>query len=218
MKYCLPHIVVLFIAFKFYAQSEFGFKAGGGLSQIQLESDWAYKKSIPGLGFTKYGALGWRLHLTKRKCLGMELMLSNVTGKEEMIFDMSRDSKVLYGHVYTSYQIVYWALPIYYGFNFHKNFMMTLGLHPAYAKSEHLEQQSDQISLLPFRLGSVYDKLDLGSRISLEYKFLNCLILESTYIYGLPTLHHRELNWKIQQFTFGLRYTFHPKYFKRKQA
>ena len=160
--------------------------------------------------------LVWTHHYKGKTFLRMELMVMNVQSIETMeAFSYLTDSgtTIAYADAEVKKNTSHLTLPIIYGFE-HERFYIGAGIQGGIIMvgSGHTENQEKSVNRpVPER---VYADFDAGIRALTGVRFAKHLYLEASYYHGLANICSGNMDtkgqtWKIRQFTFGIRYSFH---------
>jgi len=220
----LSFIILIFIGFNIttIGQQKWGVKVGGGISKITNSMEPSNGTITISYAPSGQGGLYYYLSLGKSSSLGAELLFSQIEGKEKLEMEIKTPEVMNFGH-YSSLafkHISYLSLPFYYGFTI-KRLTINAGFQVAYAlASSGREKNVLTIYGFPFNeIGSSNRKIDdinikkwdFGPRAGITYPLTDRLELEATYYYGINNIQKGDpVLWesKVQQMTFGVRYTF----------
>ena len=233
----MEKLLALFLFFNLsvIAQSSFGIKINGGVSQISDKIYDAYLEKHTNY-FKPSGQIGvfYNLPIRAYEVFGIELLFTQIESKEQIA-----DT---FGTAYTNYpngasplistntiskHISYLSLPIHYGINV-KKFTFNLGMQLSVrllSSAQEVIQDSYTnnasgygFALIPSTTTYNYKRLiikdvDFGETLGIIYHLTKKFAIEGNYYYyyGLINIYpnnRRTTQWKTQQMTLGLRYTF----------
>ncbi|MBP6334740.1 MAG: PorT family protein [Bacteroidia bacterium] len=209
-------LLVLFTtAFTFLspAQHDIGVKLNAGVSTIISKFDFDFLTQEFYFEFSWQTGVYYNYHLADHSILGIELLLSKIAGSSKEDFEVLASYGWLNYTIYLDRKISYLCLPLYYGFKTDK-LITRLGLQSGYVLKSYEAARFD----IPSNMIVLYEdpgKLDIkefdyGLIIGFFYSISNRIQLEATYYHGLKNIYSGETsesNWRIQQFTAGLRYS-----------
>lgn len=217
------------IYFISFGQHEFGIKINGGLSKITANLNLSNGSTR--YSFAPSGQVGlfYNINFGKKSQLTVEPLFSQIGSKEKMQFNSYLDNLgnpvEKLATINIDYHISYFSIPIYYGFKI-KGLTLNLGLQTSLAIANRLYYVSNTPNGGSIALSkdeeftfknkgkgkSNIDFYDFGLRSGLVFNLNKRFAIEATYYYGinniLGTNAPSKWNWKVQQITIGLRYTF----------
>jgi hypothetical protein len=228
--------LLLFLVFNatVIAQASFGFKINGGVSMItdkiydpNIETHTNYFKPSGQVGFF------YNLPLRTDQVFGVELLFTQIESKEKIVDTLGTaytnypNGAIPLLSTYTiSKHISYLSLPVHYGINV-RNFTFNVGMQFSVrllSSAQEIEQDSYTNNasgygfvLTPSTTTYNYKKLsikdvDFGQTVGIIYHFTNNIFaIEGNYYYGFNNIYpntRRTTEWRTQQITLGIRYTF----------
>lgn len=231
MKRYLTLFIFLIFNAAVLAQSSFGIKINGGISQF-YDNDYNHTITTQKSYFMPSGQAGifYNLPVRTNEVFGIELLFSQITGKEyevqtESYYNGNGTTTTIMTNA-LSRHISYLSLPIYYGIKI-KKFTVKVGLQVSVtlASSGQSTVQGNFDSLgNPAPLGTYTSTLKtnklyimdgaFGQTAAITYNLSPKFALEANYYYELSNIYRKpnisgaETIWKFQQITLGLRYSF----------
>jgi len=208
------------------AQHQFGIKINGAASKMTtvdlniVKYNCQYRPSYN-------GGLFYNFNLTQKSIIGVELLFAQIEGREHFEY-ISPVSATTYTSSSSDNDthLSYLEIPIYYGLKFDKLTLRAGVLAAVLLKST---QYSKGYTYASYGLGSLYDNywdresnltdvatFDFGVNAGVMFNFSKNIAIECTYYQGFNYLiqnpdSSKKRNWKIQQISLGIRYTFFSK-------
>ena len=226
-------LIILTIYLTSFGQHDFGFKLSGGLSYLSTKVtgiivDPSISPPPPKTAQTFFympsGQVGlfYNFHFNKQSVFGVELLFSQIEGKEHdktpaTDFFGNPTGQFVTGNNFS--HISYLSIPLYYGYNY-KKISVNVGIQTSFllhASSQSKFQAPDYNgNIQTFNSSSSELPLkyfDLGLRGGIIYSLTNKFSIEGTYYYGLLNIHEHNYSdagfvYKVQQMTIGIRYKF----------
>ncbi len=232
MKRILTLSVFLIFNIAVLAQSSFGIKINGGVSQF-YDNGFNHTFGTQTTYFMPSGQAGlfYSLPIRIHEVFGVELLFTQITGKEKEVDTMGTYSQ--YGNTTKlfiintlSRNISYLSLPIYYGVKI-KKFTIKVGLQISarlMSSGQSVVQGNFDAQGNPAPFGTYSSTLKtnklyikdgaFGQTAAITYNLTPKFALEANYYYELSNIYRKpyisgvETVWKFQQITLGLRYAF----------
>lgn len=220
----LSFILSILFAFNLTApgQSQFGIKAGAGLSTITNSMDNSDGTLTTPFVLSGQGGFFYNLQFGKFSSFGTELLFSKIEGKEILEVDYytldGSGNRNYMGHRKDDFyrHISYLSLPIYYGFKISR-LVINAGVQVSYSISssgrekDHAVFEGENYNT-DIKTNDINIKhFDYGPRAGIIYHLTSKLAVEGTYYYGLNNIQKGDPpSWKlkVQQATLGIRYTW----------
>jgi hypothetical protein len=228
--------LLLFLVFNVavIAQPSFGVKINGGVSRI---SDNSFNPvfSTQKTYFAPSGQAGvfLNLHIRAHEFFGVELLYSQIQGKEKQVdtlewYSANGNTRGLVSTSTITHNISYLSLPVYYGVTI-KKFTIKVGLQISVALTRSgksvVESPADSMGYFSlsgatttttYKTNKLYVKDGaFGQTASITYNLSPKFAIEANYYYEFSNLYRNaklngnsETVWKFQQITLGLRYAF----------
>jgi hypothetical protein len=208
-----------------FGQQQFGIKASGGLSKITNSLNPANSILTTPFVPSAQGGLFYNLQFGKRSSMGAELLFSQIEGKGKMETDLYifKENSVLelVGHMTSTYyqHISYLSLPVNYGYEI-KKMKISAGFQISYALSSSGRDKTNATIEGEYETSdNKYDNINIksfnfGPKAGIIYHLSRKLAIEGSYYYGLNNIQKGDAtSWKlkVQQATFGVRYTLWEK-------
>jgi len=206
-------LISFFAAINLIVQSQhyLGFKANGGISRIKDDLSLSNGTLTVQLAPTGNGGIFYYLKISENSLIGTELIFNQIESKRKIV------SQNMAGTIEmnTDEHISYLALPVYYGLKLNK-ITTSAGFQISYllASRGHSKIKITDPSLIPSEI--TYDELnidnyDFGFRAGIAFDLTDRLSIEGAYYHGINNIlgcdGRSDVHWKVQQFSFGLRYT-----------
>jgi hypothetical protein len=232
MKKLLALILFLIFNIAVIAQSSFGFKINGGVSNISdklydpnIETHTNYFKPSGQVGFF------YNMPIRTHEVFGIELLFTQIESKEKIIdtmgyaYNLNGSTSPVISNYTISKHISYLSLPVHYGINV-KKFTFNVGMQFSVrllSSAQEIEQDSYTNNasgygfvLTPSTTTYNYKRwiikdVDFGQTVGIIYHFTNKFAIEGNYYYGFNNIYpdnRRTTEWRTQQLTLGLRYAF----------
>lgn len=217
MKIVIAIFILLADAFSVSAQSHFGIRLSGGASKLHVSSNAITKDK-----FTLSGDIGafYQSQFGKKSMWSVELLFSQIEGKQRHELDLVAFDGAFVGTVKSDLyrHISYLSIPVSYGFKI-KGLTINAGILSSvhltsggrdksiYTDSSAVVTEWDnkfgKLNIDPFNFGAI---VGLTVRLSDNFQF------DGRYYYGLNNILNVDAssssNWRVEQGTIGLLYTF----------
>lgn len=217
MKRLVSLLIVWASCLTMFGQHDFGIKLNGGLSKISGYRNNTNAISKYGFAPSGQGGLFYDLNFGKRSLIGVELLFSQIGGKEERkIIDLDNFGNQIgvYSTSNLDYHISYFTIPIYYGVKINR-LTINFGVQTSFtlaSRGHVIGEASYSGGVLKFEDEGKLNitNFDFGLRAGLMYKLTKRIAAEATYYHGISNIMGptapADWNWKVQQITIGLRY------------
>ena len=201
-------------------QHHVGIRANAGISRI---SNSIYTNpSVQKMQFLPLarGGLFYQKDLNAGSFVGGDLLYLKIKGKDHDLTEATDENGNPAGTIRHEMwkEISYLGLPLYYGLKT-GDLTITFGVQLSFALNSSGRAKSTMLSeteyvIIENRYTSLnIDQLDFGPRAGVAYEILPRLSLEAELYAGMNNIVDNEgegdLYWRIQQASFGLRYTLY---------
>ncbi|MCU0370391.1 MAG: PorT family protein, partial [Bacteroidales bacterium] len=183
--------------------------ANYGYSQVSTkESFTTYDKAMFFMP-SGQGGLFYQMSLPGNFCLGAEFLYVRIEGEQQ--YSVLDEESLHWTDVELRQHISYFGIPFYVGYHY-RWLYVNLGVQGNLAlKSNGKEIYSYGGYYAENEMDNLYiENYDLGIRPGLVFKVSEKFSFDVNYYHGLCNIHSNPetYDWKVRQFSFGLRYIF----------
>lgn len=200
-------------------QIHYGVKLGFGTSRIQNDFGRNYFDSYKN-SFALSGQFGvyCLVPMTEKLKLSSELLFIPIRGKETLNYQAGENNMLYDLKTSTKTTLSLLSMPVYASYNLWGNTHLLAGVQPSFVLSEKAKiHDTSSAANESFDYKYEHDDLylhsfDISPRLGLAYVLNDAVALECSYYHSLASLSKaKDREYKIQQFTMGIRYSLNGK-------